>query len=91
MISAYATECGLVLAQQKVDEKSNEIIAIPQILEWLDMKGSIVTIDAMGCQFEIANLIISKEANYIFSLKGNQGNLNEDVEFYMKDPQLTKK
>ena len=62
-----------MLAQEKVDEKSNEITAIPKMLEWLDLRGSLVTIDAMGCKVEIAQTIIAKEGDYIFSLKGNQG------------------
>lgn len=86
MVSAYATEARLVLAQEKVTEKSNEITAIPALLEWLDLKGNIVTIDAMGCQYEIANRIINKQGDYIFSLKGNQGNLNDDVKTFMEDP-----
>ncbi len=55
MVSAYATEARLVLAQEKVSEKSNEITAIPKLIEWLDIKGNIITIDAMGCQFEIGS------------------------------------
>ncbi|HWY34993.1 MAG TPA: ISAs1 family transposase [Nitrosopumilaceae archaeon] len=85
MINAYATEARLVLAQEKVDEKSNEITAIPQLLEWLDVKGNIITIDAMGCQYEIANKIIAKEGNYIFALKGNQSNLRDDVKTHFDD------
>jgi predicted transposase YbfD/YdcC len=85
MISAFATEARLVLAQEKVAEKSNEITAIPKLLEWLDIKGSIVTIDAMGCQYKIADKIMAKEGDYIFSLKGNQGSLSEDVVLYFGD------
>lgn len=85
MISAYATEARLVLAQEKVTEKSNEITAIPALLQWLDLKGNIVTIDAMGCQYGIADSIVNKEGDYIFSLKGNQGNLNDDVKTFMGD------
>jgi predicted transposase YbfD/YdcC len=88
MVSAYATEARLVLAQEKVSEKSNEITAIPKLLEWLDLRGSIVTIDAMGCQYAIANQIVEKEGNYIFSLKGNQGTLCEDVTAYLSDNEL---
>lgn len=84
MISAYATEARLVLAQEKVSEKSNEITAIPRLLEWLDIRGSIVTIDAMGCQYKIADEILKKEGQYIFSLKGNQGELCEDVKIYFE-------
>lgn len=85
MISAYATEARLVLAQEKVSEKSNEITAIPELLEWLDIRGSTVTIDAMGCQYKIADKILKKEGQYIFSLKGNQGELCEDVKTYFAD------
>jgi predicted transposase YbfD/YdcC len=79
IVSAFATEARIVLGQEKVMEKSNEITAIPKILDWLDVKGHIITIDAMGCQYKIADKILSKEGDYIFSLKGNQGNLAEDV------------
>lgn len=79
MVSAFASECGLVLAQTKISDKSNEITAIPELLALLDLQGSIVTIDAMGCQKEIAKQIIEKEGNYVLSLKGNQGTLHDDV------------
>lgn len=91
MISAYATEARIVLAQEKVSEKSNEITAIPQLLKWLDLKGSVVTIDAMGCQHEIANQILKQEGQYIFSLKGNQGNLHKDVKTWLDDEETVKK
>jgi predicted transposase YbfD/YdcC len=84
MVSAFASECGLILAQTKVSGKSNEITAIPELLELLDLQGSIVTIDAMGCQKEIAKHIIEKEGNYVFSLKGNQGTLHDDVKALFK-------
>ena len=79
MVSAWATANHLVLGQVKVDEKSNEITAIPQLLDALEVAGCIVTIDAMGCQTEIAEKIIVREANYVLALKENQGNLHEDV------------
>jgi predicted transposase YbfD/YdcC len=85
MVSAYATEARLVLAQEKVSEKSNEITAIPKLLEWLEVKGSTVTIDAMGCQYKIADMIVEKEGAYIFSLKGNQCDLNSDVTLYFTE------
>lgn len=84
-ISAFATDVRMVLGQEKVSEKSNEITAIPRMLEWLDVQGHIVTIDAMGCQYEIANKIIEKTGDYIFALKGNQGALSADVELFFKD------
>jgi predicted transposase YbfD/YdcC len=79
MVSAWSVANGLVLGQRKVDEKSNEITAIPLLLEALDLTGCIVTIDAMGCQREIAQQIIEQEGDYVLSLKGNQGQLHEDV------------
>ena len=75
MISAWANVNGLVLGQVKVNDKSNEITAIPKLLKLLELKGCIVTIDAMGCQKNIANEIIDKGADYILALKGNQGKL----------------
>ena len=80
MVSAWASANGIVLGQEKVDEKSNEITAIPKLLEVLTIKGCIVTIDAMGCQTEIAEKIVEKEADYVLALKKNQGNLYDDVE-----------
>lgn len=82
MVSAFATEARIVLGQEKVSEKSNEIKAIPKLLDLFDVKGHIVTIDAMGCQHAIADKIVKKEGDYIFSLKGNQGNLSEDVTLF---------
>jgi len=76
---------NLTLAQRQVDGKSNEITAIPELLELLTLKGAIVTIDAMGCQREIADKIISKQADYILALKGNQGSLRTDTELFMKE------
>lgn len=87
LLSAFASEIGLVLGQQKVADKSNEITAIPELLDILDLAGAIVTIDAMGCQHVIAEKIIEKEADYILALKGNQGQLNDDVKlFFEKKP-----
>lgn len=79
MVSAWANDHGLVLAQERVEDKTNEINAIPDLLEILDIKGCVVTIDAMGCQKLIAKKIIDKEGDYIFGLKGNHKNLNEEV------------
>ena len=90
MVSAFCTEARIVLGQDKVDDKSNEITAIPKLLEWLDIAGHIITIDAMGCQYAIANLIVKKKGDYIFSLKGNQETLARDVKLYFEDPQLPK-
>ena len=80
MVSAWASENQLVLGQVKVADKSNEITAIPKLLTLLDVSGCIVTIDAMGTQTEIAKQIIDQGADYVLSLKGNQGSLHDDVE-----------
>jgi len=82
MVSAWASESGFVLGQVKTDEKSNEITAIPQLLKMLELSGCIVTIDAMGCQKKIAETIVKKGADYLFSLKGNHGNLHDDVKLF---------
>jgi predicted transposase YbfD/YdcC len=84
MVSAWAQQNSLVLGQVKVDEKSNEITAIPKLLSRLDITGAVITMDAMGCQKKIAKLIIEKDADYILSLKGNQGNLHDDVRTYFE-------
>jgi predicted transposase YbfD/YdcC len=85
MVSAWATVNRLVLGQVKVDEKSNEITAIPQLLEALAISGCIVTLDAMGCQTDIAEQIIDRQADYVLALKENQGHLYEDVAHLFAD------
>lgn len=80
MVSAFAARQRLVLGQVKVAQKSNEIVAIPKLLDMLAIEGATVTIDAMGCQREIAARIIARKADYVLALKGNQGTLQEDVE-----------
>lgn len=84
VVSAWACEANLVLGQRKVDEKTNEIKAIPELLEMLCLKGCIVTIDAMGTQKEIAEKIIEKEADYILQVKGNQAELMRDISLYFE-------
>ena len=79
MVSAWAEGNGLVLGQRKVDEKSNEITAIPKLLNALELTGTVVTIDAMGCQREIAKQIIAKKADYVLAVKDNQRLLAEQV------------
>lgn len=79
MVSAWASENGMVLGQVKTDEKSNEITAVPKLLELLELKGCIVTIDAMGCQKQIAKQIHQQEADYVLALKGNQESLYDEV------------
>jgi predicted transposase YbfD/YdcC len=82
MVSAFAARQRLVLGQVKVADKSNEIIAIPALLDMLAIEGAVVTIDAMGCQRDIAQKVLDKKADYILALKGNQGTLREDVELF---------
>jgi predicted transposase YbfD/YdcC len=79
MVSAWATEARLVLGQRKVDEKSNEITVIPELLSLLALEGAIVTIDAIGCQTAIAEQIVAQGGDYVLPIKGNQGNLQKDV------------
>jgi len=85
MVSAWATNNRLVLGQRKVDDKTNEITAIPELLEALDIRGCIVTIDAMGCQTKIASTILDKKADYLLALKENHGQLYEDVVLLFDD------
>ena len=84
MVSAWATDQRLVLGQVKVDEKSNEITAIPELLKVLELNGCIVTIDAMGCQKEIVKLIVERGADYVITLKKNQVSLYKGVEELFK-------
>lgn len=85
MVSAWAASNGLVLGQRKVDEKSNEITAIPDLLQKLEVSGCIVTIDAMGCQTKIAETIVKKDADYVLALKGNHSLLHEDMVLLFDD------
>ena len=85
MVGAWATQSGVILGQTKTEDKSNEITAIPELLKLLEIKGCIVTIDAMGCQKEIARQIADQEADYVLALKGNQGTLHKDVELFFED------
>lgn len=85
MVSAWACANHLVLGQVKVDDKSNEITAIPQLLRVLEISGCIVTIDAMGCQTSVAEAIVEKKADYVLALKDNQGRLFEDVQLLFED------
>lgn len=80
LVNAWATETGVALGHVKVDDKSNEITAIPELLKLIQIKGCIVTIDAMGCHKEISQAILNKGADYILAVKENQKNLREDVE-----------
>jgi predicted transposase YbfD/YdcC len=85
MVSAWAANNRIVLGQTKVDDKSNEITAIPELLNQLLLKGCIVTIDAMGCQKEIAEKIRDRKADYVLAVKGNQGTLHDDIKLYFDD------
>ena len=85
MVSAFAARQRLVLGQVKVAEKSNEIIAIPKLLEMLAIEGAIITIDAIGCQRDIAQKVIDKKADYVLALKDNQSSLREDVELFVTE------
>ena len=82
MVSGFAARQRLVLGHVKVSEKSNEIVAIPALLEMLAIEGAIVSIDAMGCQRDIAAKIVAKKADSVLALKGNQGTLRADVELF---------
>lgn len=85
IVSAWASQSGLVLGQVKVDEKSNEITAVPELLRVLKLKGTIVTLDAMGCQKDIAADIVGQQADYILALKGNHANVHEEVKNFFDD------
>ncbi|MEM9927806.1 MAG: ISAs1 family transposase [Cyanobacteria bacterium P01_D01_bin.50] len=85
IVSAWATNNKLVLGQRKVDNKSNEITAIPELIKVLDIAGCIVTIDAIGCQKEIVNLISQNDADYVIALKKNQKKLYQSVELLFKE------
>ncbi len=89
MVSAWAQANRLVLGQEKVSEKSNEITAIPKLLARLDIIGAVVTLDAMGCQKVISKQIIEQQGDYVFSLKGNHGELHDDVRrYFASQPEL---
>jgi predicted transposase YbfD/YdcC len=84
LVSAFASEARIVLGQVRTREKANEMTAIPELLAWLDVRGAIVTIDAMGCQKAIAGKIIDKGGDYLLALKGNQSNLHDDVRLHFE-------
>jgi predicted transposase YbfD/YdcC len=85
MVSAFAARQRLVLGQVKVDDKSNEITAIPRLLEMMEIEGAIITIDAMGCQRAIAQTILDRKADYVLALKGNQATLQDDVAIFVAE------
>lgn len=88
IITAWADSCDLAIGQIKTKEKSNEITAIPELLDLLDIWNQIITIDAMGCQRDICKKIKCKEADYVISLKGNQRSLHSDIKDYFEDKSL---
>ena len=90
-IISAVDEAGFCVGEKRVNEKSNEITAIPDLLDSLNIKGNIITIDAMGTQKEIAKKIRKKQADYVLALKGNQGSLYNDVKLYFKDKTLLSK
>ena len=87
MVSAWGCEQRLVLAQIATDAKSNEITAVPKLLEMLSLKGTIVTVDALNCQRDIAQQIVAQGGDYVLALKGNQGTLHDDVVRFLDDPE----
>src|SRR5271169_1150190 len=86
MVSAWGCEQQLVLGQIATDAKSNEITAVPKLLKILSLEGSIVTVDALNCQREIAQQVIDQKGDYVMALKGNQGTLHDDVRTFLDDP-----
>ena len=90
IVSAWSKEDGFCLGQKAVEEKSNEITAIPELLDKIQVKGQIVTIDAMGTQMAIAEKIKKKRADYVLALKRNQNNLYEDIQEYFSDEEFQK-
>ena len=85
MVSAFAARQRLVMGQIAVAQKSNEIVAIPALLDMMTIEGAVVTIDAIGCQRSIAKKIVDKKADYLIALKGNQGTLQEDVKLFVAE------
>ena len=85
VVSAFAARQRMALGQTRVGDKSNESVAIPALLELLAIEGAVVTIDAMGCQREIAQKIIDKKADCLLALKGSQGTLRDDVELFARE------
>lgn len=90
VVSAWSKEDGFCLGQKAIEEKSNEITAIPELLEKIQIKGQIVTIDAMGTQKAIAEKIRSKRGEYVLALKGNQKNLYTDIKEYFEEEEFRK-
>lgn len=87
MVGAFSAEMGIALGQVKTEDKSNEITAIPELLNALLLKNCIITLDAMGCQKAIVEKIVEKGGDYVISLKGNQGSLHDDVKLFLETEQ----
>jgi predicted transposase YbfD/YdcC len=85
LVSAWASENGITLGQLKVEGKSNEITALPALLKLLDVKGQVVTMDAMGCQKELAGQIVYQQGDYVLCVKANQGNLRQELEYFFQE------
>jgi len=85
LVMAWAAENALILGQIKVNEKSNEITAVPELLQALQLKGCIVTLDAMGCQKDIARQIVQGQADYVLALKGNQQTVHQEISSFLDD------
>ncbi len=91
MVSAWANQTQVVLGQIKVDEKNNEIPAVPELLGMIDVEGCVITSDAMSCQKETVKKIIEKKCEYLIRLKGNQGKLHDEVKLYFETAQGDRK
>ena len=84
LVSAWSAKNNFCFGQVKVDKKSNEITAIPLLLDLLDIEGATITMDAMGCQFAIADKIVDAQADYVLALKGNQGEFHDDIKLFLE-------
>jgi predicted transposase YbfD/YdcC len=96
MVNAWATAASMCLAQQPTDKKSNEIRAVPELLRLLDLKGCLVSIDAIGCQREIADSIVGQGGHYLLAVKGNKEKLHDAVKELFRrkpsqNPQISKR
>ena len=90
LAGAFAPDSGLVLGQAEVDGKSNEIRALPALLDMMDLRGAVVTVDAMHTQRKAAETVIGKGGDFVMALKGNQETLRKDAEDWMEDPEAAK-
>lgn len=90
IVNAYMVSAGLCIGQIRIDDKTNEIKGIPEMIKWLDLEGATVTIDAIGCQKEIVNMLIEKGADYVLPVKDNQPTLHSDILFELETIALEK-